>query len=159
MADSTQLQMVTFELGGETYGIDIMKVEGIVQIEEVRPIPHAPDYVEGIFKLRGEIIPVINLRKRFRLRHIELAPEDKLLSGYVIVNVNDTHLAVMIDKVARVVTIEREEVQEPPQVVSGIGAEYIRGVVQRENGYLIILDVARLFDVKELEQLGSMSTK
>jgi purine-binding chemotaxis protein CheW len=159
MAESTRLQLVTFELGGETYGIDIMQVEGIVQIEEVRPIPHAPDYVEGIFNLRGEIIPVINLRRRFRLKEVELAPEDKLLSGYVVVNVENTHIAVMIDKVARVVTINREEVQEPPQVVSGIGAEYIQGVVQRENGYLIILDVSRLFNVRELEQLGSMSSR
>lgn len=159
MAESTRLQLVTFELGGEMYGVDIMQVEGIVQVEEVRPIPHAPDYVEGIFNLRGEIIPVMNLRKRFRLKQVELAPEDKLLSGYVIVNVENTHIAVMIDKVARVVTIDKNEVQDPPQVVSGIGEEFIRGVVQREEGYLIILDVSRLFNVKELEQLGSMSNR
>jgi purine-binding chemotaxis protein CheW len=160
MADSSsQLQLVTFELGGESYGIDIMQVEGIVQVEEVRPIPHAPDYVEGIFNLRGEIIPVINLRKRFRLRQVELAPEDKLLSGFVIIDVEGMHLAVMIDKVSRVLSIEQREVQPPPQVVSGIGTEYIQGVVQREEGYLIILDAHRLFDVKELEQIGSVSSR
>ncbi len=151
------VQLVTFQLGGETYGIDIMDVEGIVQVEEVRQIPHAPDYVEGIFNLRGEIIPVINLRKRFHLRTIELSEEDKLLSGFVIVNVQKTHLAIMIDRVQRVVTVQQEAVQKPPQMMSGIGNEYIRGVVPQDEGYLIILNVNRIFDVRELrtlEQVG-----
>ncbi len=154
---ATTVQLVTFQLGGETYGIDIMDVEGIVQVEEVRPSPHAPEYVEGIFNLRGEIIPVINLRKRFNLRSVDLSEDDKLLSGFVIVNVQDTHLAIMIDRVQRVVTVPQETVQKPPQMMSGIGNEYIRGVVPQESAYLIILNVNRIFDVRELralEQVG-----
>jgi purine-binding chemotaxis protein CheW len=153
---SSQLQLVTFELGGETYGIDIMKVEGIVKIEEVRQVPYAPDYVEGIFNLRGEIIPVINLHRRFRLKKVELSEEDQLLSGFVIINVDGMNLAVMIDKVSRVVTVDTHEIQSPPQVISGIGAEYIQGVVHRDDGYLVILDIRRLFDVRELQQLGQI---
>ena len=69
MSDTvTSLQLVTFQLGDEQYGISIMDVEGIVKIEDVRPIPNAPAYVEGIFNLRGEIIPVINLHRRFHIR-------------------------------------------------------------------------------------------
>jgi len=154
--DTSQLQLVTFQLGGEIYGIDIMQVEGIVKVEDVRAIPHAPDYVEGIFNLRGEIIPVINLHKRFRLRKAEMSEEDELLSGFVIISVNGMHLAVIIDKVSRVVTVNADDIQPPPQMISGIGAEYIHGVVKQEEGYLIILDIRRLFDLKELEQIGSM---
>ena len=154
MADS--LQLVTFELGGETYGVDIMQVEGIVQVQQVRPIPYAPDYVEGIFNLRGEIIPVINLHRRFRLKEVELSEEDKLLSGMVIMSIDQKHLAVMIDKVSRVVRVNQEDIQPPPQMISGIGAEYIQGVVNNDNGYLIILDARRLFNVRELEQLGQI---
>ncbi len=153
---SSQLQLVTFELGGEVYGIDIMKVEGIVKIEEVRQVPYAPDYVEGIFNLRGEIIPVINLHRRFRLKKVELSEEDQLLSGFVIISVDGMNIAVMIDKVSRVVTVGTHEIQPPPQVISGIGAEYIQGVVHRDDGYLVILDIRRLFDVRELQQLGQI---
>ncbi|MFW6223480.1 MAG: chemotaxis protein CheW [Spirochaetota bacterium] len=154
MADN--LQLVTFELGGETYGIDIMQVEGIVQVQQIRPIPYAPEYVEGIFNLRGEIIPVINLHRRFRLKQMDLSEEDKLLSGMVILAIDDMHLAVMIDKVSRVVRVKQDEVQPPPQMISGIGAEYIQGVVNNEDNYLIILDARRLFNMRELEQLGQI---
>ncbi|MFP3958789.1 MAG: chemotaxis protein CheW [Spirochaetaceae bacterium] len=150
------LQLVTFELAGETYGIDIMQVEGIVQVQDIRPIPYAPEYVEGIFNLRGEIIPVINLHRRFRLQAVELSEEDKLLSGMVVLSIDRMHLAVMIDKVSRVVRVRQEDIQSPPQMISGIGAEYIQGVVNNEDSYLIILDARRLFNVRELEQLGQI---
>lgn len=154
-----QLQLVTFQLGEEQYGIDIMDVEGIVKVEEVRQIPHAPDYVEGIFNLRGEIIPVINLHRRFRLKRAELSEEDRLLSGFVIINIDNTHLAVVIDKVSRVVTVQRQDMQPPPQVISGIGAEYIEGVVHQDEGYLIVLDIRKLFNLRELHELERIGSR
>lgn len=134
-----------------------MDVEGIVKVEDVRSIPNAPVYVEGIFNLRGEIIPVINLHKRFHLKRARLSEEEELLSGFVIISIDGVHLAVIIDKVSRVVTIDGSEIQAPPQMIAGIGAEYIQGVVHREEGYLVILDIRRLFNLKELEQLGNMA--
>jgi len=150
-----QLQLVTFQLGDENYGIDIMDVEGIVKVEDVREIPNSPNYVEGIFNLRGEIIPVISLHKRFHIRKMEMSEEDELLSGFIIINVDGMQLAIIIDKVSRVVTITFDEIQPPPQMLSGIGAEYIQGVVNRDESYLIILDIARLFSVRELQTLES----
>jgi len=157
LAETTKLQLVTFQLGQEHYGVDIMDVEGIVKVEDVRSIPNAPVYVEGIFNLRGEIIPVINLHKRFHLKRARLSEEEELLSGFVIISIDGVHLAVIIDKVSRVVTIDGTEIQAPPQMIAGIGAEYIQGVVHREEGYLVILDIRRLFNLKELEQLGNMA--
>ncbi len=157
MAETTKLQLVTFQLGQEHYGVDIMDVEGIVKVEDVRSIPNAPVYVEGIFNLRGEIIPVINLHKRFHLKRAKLSEEEELLSGFVIISIDGVHLAVIIDKVSRVVSIDGSEIQAPPQMIAGIGAEYIQGVVHREEGYLVILDIRRLFNLKELEQLGKMA--
>ena len=154
----TQIQLVTFQLGEEQYGIDIMKVDGIVREENIRPIPNAPPYVEGIFNLRGSIIPVINLHKRFHLKPAQLSEEDKLLSGMVIININEMLIGVIIDKVSRVLTIDKDKIQPPPQMISGIGAEYIKGVIQEKEGYLIILDIERLFDPKELQQLGNITT-
>ncbi len=156
MAGTDDLQLVTFQLSGERYGIDIMDVEGIVQIEDVRAIPNAPAYVEGIFNLRGDIIPVINLHRRFHLKKLDLSEEDQLLSGFIIVQIDEMHLAIIIDRVLRVVHVGAQEVQPPPQMLTGIGAEYIEGVVKQEEGYLIILDVQRLFDLRELAQIESI---
>ena len=152
-----QKQLVTFQLGQELYGIDIMSVDGIVRVEDVRPIPNAPAYVEGIFNLRGEIIPIINLHKRFQIKKAAMSEEDKLLSGFIIIDIDGMKLGMVIDKVSRVLTIDINKMQPPPQMISGIGAEYIQGVVNREDGFLIILDIQRLFDPKELQQLGDIT--
>lgn len=156
----TRLQMVTFQLGKERYGINIMDVKEIYGIEDVRPIPNAPIYVEGIFNLRGNIIPVINLHKRFHIQRAQLTEEEKLLSGFIILNLDGTHIGIIIDKVLRVMTIEPDTIQPPPQMISGIGTEYITGVVQQEDndgGYLILLDIHRLFNADELRQISSLA--
>ena len=154
MSESNQL--VTFQLGEELYGINIMDVKEIVRVQNVRSIPNAPGYVEGIFNLRSEIIPIINLHKRFHLKKVAITEEDELLSGFVILDIDGMKLGVIIDKVSRVVTIEKEEIQPPPQMVSGIGAEYIQGVVRQEKGYLIILDIRDLFNPKELQKIAEL---
>jgi purine-binding chemotaxis protein CheW len=153
----SSLQLVTFELGTEQYGVDIMQVKSIEEPTEVRAIPNAPSYVEGLFNLRGEIIPVINLHRRFHLRRPDGDEHEDLLRGFLIIRLNEMHIAIIIDRISRVLTIERSEVQEPPQMLSGIGAEYIEGVVHRDDGYLIVLDIDRLFNLRELAQLESIA--
>ena len=154
MSESSQI--VTFQLGEELYGINIMDVKEIVRAQDVRDIPNAPVYVEGIFNLRSEIIPIINLHKRFHIKKMAVSEEDELLSGFVILDIDGMKLGVIIDKVSRVVTVEKEEIQPPPQMVSGIGAEYIQGVVRQEQGYLIILDIRDLFNPKELQKIAEL---
>lgn len=154
MAENLQIQLVTFQLGGEIYGVDIMDVKEIVKITPVRPIPNSPYYVEGIFTLRSEIIPVINLHKRFQLKKLELSDdltEDD--GGFVILNIDGNEIGIIIDRVARVVTINTAEIQPPPQMISGIGTEYIHGVIRQEDSYLIMLDIRRLFNASELQRI------
>jgi len=149
-------QLVTFQLGEELYGVNIMDVKEIVRVQAIRTIPNAPTYVEGIFNLRSEIIPIINLHKRFHLRKLVTSEEDELLSGFVILDIDGMKLGVIIDRISRVVTIEKEDIQPPPQMFSGIGAEYIQGVVRQEEGYLIILDIRDLFNPKELQKIADL---
>jgi len=149
-------QLVTFQLGEELYGVNIMDVKEIVRVQAIRTIPNAPTYVEGIFNLRSEIIPIINLHKRFHLRKLVSSEEDELLSGFVILDIDGMKLGVIIDRISRVVTIEKEDIQPPPQMFSGIGAEYIQGVVRQEEGYLIILDIRDLFNPKELQKIAEL---
>lgn len=151
----SQFQLVTFQLGEELYGVDIMDVKEIVKNQEVRPIPNAPYYVEGIFNLRSEIIPVISLHKRFRLNALEVAEGDEdYQSGFIILNIDNNKIGIIIDKIARVVMVNSEDVKPPPQMLNGIGTEYIHGVLrQEEGGYLIVLDIRKLFNPKELQKI------
>ena len=153
----SKLQLVTFQLGGEKYGIDIMDVKEIQRNQEIRSIPNAPPYVEGILNLRGLIIPVINLHQRFHFKKADLDEEDQLLSGIMVIQIKQMQLGVIIDKVSRVVTIDANTVQPPPQMITGIGSEYIRGVVKENGGYLLILDIERLFSPRELQQINNFS--
>ncbi|MDR2602905.1 MAG: chemotaxis protein CheW [Spirochaetaceae bacterium] len=155
MAD--QLQLVTFQLGEELYGVDILDVKEIVRVQAVRAIPNAPSYVEGIFYLRNEIIPVVNLHKRFAIIKPAVKDDDEdLLSGFIIIDIENMKIGVIIDRVSRVVTIEKTEIQAPPQMLTGIGSEYIQGVVRQDGGYLILLDIRNLFNPKELQKIAGL---
>jgi purine-binding chemotaxis protein CheW len=149
----TQIQLVTFQISEELYGVDIMDVKEIVRVQDIRSIPNAPGYVEGLFNLRGEIIPIISLHKRFHLKKAQMGEDEELMSGFIIIDIDGMKLGVIIDRVERVVSIEAQNIQPPPQMLTGIGAEYIQGVVNRETGYLIILDIRKLFSAKELRKI------
>ena len=154
----TRLQLVTFNLAEELYGVNIMDVKEIVSIQDVRPIPNAPYYVEGILNLRGEIIPVINLHKRFNLHLTQQQQQQQreaedIERGFIILNIEDDKIGIIIDKIARVVVVHKSEIQSPPQMLSGIGTEYIHGVARIDTMYLIILDTRKIFNPKELQKI------
>jgi purine-binding chemotaxis protein CheW len=155
--ENTQYQLVTFRLGEELYGVDIMDVKEIVKVQGVRPIPNAPYYVEGIINLRSEIIPIINLHKRFHIQKLaedaDVDSEDE--GGFIILDIDGNKIGIIIDRVARVVPVEKGDIKPPPQMLSGIGTEYINGVVRQESEYLIILDIRKLFNPKELQKILS----
>ena len=155
--ESTQFQLVTFQLGDELYGVDIMDVKEIVKVQNVRPIPNAPYYVEGIINLRSEIIPIINLHKRFHIKKLVSTSEiDELEEdegGFIILDIEGNKIGIIIDRIARVVLVEKGDIKPPPQMLSGIGTEYIQGVVRQDSTYLIILDTRRLFSAKELQKI------
>ena len=148
-------QLVTFQLGEELYGVDIMDVKEIVKIQAIRSIPNAPYYVEGIFNLRSEIIPIISLHKLFRLKKLYISDDVSGVfeGGFIILNIDGLKIGIIIDRIARVISVNKNEIQPPPQMLSGIGTEYIHGVVRQNNGYLIILDIRSLFNPKEMQKL------
>ena len=151
-ANDSQFQLVTFKLGEELYGVNIMDVKEILRHQNVRAIPNAPYYVEGIINLRGEIIPIIDLHKRFRLQAAANL-DDTLEGGFIILNIDGSKMGIIIDKVERVVTVNQDDIKEPPQMLSGIGSEYIEGVIRQEVGYLIVLNIRKVFNPKELQKI------
>ena len=153
---SENISLVTFKISDELYGIDIMEVREIINLCEVTPIPNSPEFIDGVINLRGDFIPVVDLSKRFNFEKKEFTEDEEMLRGIVIINVNDLIIGVIIDQVNRVINVEKSKIQKPPQVISGIGAEYIQGVFkldERSNNLLILLNVKKLFNKQELLQL------
>lgn len=153
MADDSTFQLVTFKLGNELYGVDVMDVKEIVKIQNIRAIPNTPYYMLGILNLRSEVIPIIDLHRRFHIGDDQTIELDELESGFIILRVQGMEVGIVIDRVAKVTTINKSDIKDPPQMMGGIASEYIIGVVQVDNAYLVILDTQKLFEAKELQKI------
>jgi purine-binding chemotaxis protein CheW len=136
-----ELQLVSFRLGDEEYGIDILKVQEINRMLAISKIPKAPDYVDGIINLRGKVIPIINLRRRFSLDKKESDKQTRI----IVVDIGGKVLGIVVDGVSEVLRLQSDTIEPPPPVVSGKGAVYIKGVGKIGDKLLILLDLETLF--------------
>lgn len=147
------IQLVTFNLVGEEFGLPILDVREIIRMVEVTPVPHSPSFVEGVINLRGQILPVIDLRKRFGLSSSS-ADEDTRI---VVVEINHNLIGLIVDGVNEVLRIPSETVNPAPQIVSsGIGAEYIQGIAHYNEKMIILIDMGRVFNNDEMQNLQNM---
>ena len=138
-------QFVTFKLAAEKYGVNILKVQEINNLKDFAKIPHAPSYVEGAINLRGKVIPVINLRKKFSI-------EAKVLDDYskiVIMNVRGHIMGILVDSVSEVLRIPRSVIMPSPPVSSEVKAEFVHGIARLDQCLIIILDMEKLLDHNE----------
>lgn len=143
------IEIVTFYLAKEKYGIDIMQSQEVIRWERLTPIPNSLDFVEGVYNLRGNVIPIINLKKRFNLLGGE-----KTCKNIIIVRLEESLLGIMIDSIHKKITLPENRILPPPPVVSGIGREYITGVGKDDDGKLIIiLDINKLLSYEELKAM------
>lgn len=133
-------QLVIFELGAEDFGIDIASVEGIVKLQEITKIPQSPAYVEGITNIRGGVLAVIDLHKRFGL----IAQEHTSETRIVIINLNGVKTGIIVSAVSEVLTIEESVIEPPPPMVSTINSEYLIGVAKIEKRLVILLDLEKI---------------
>ncbi|ACN84734.1 putative chemotaxis signal transduction protein [Brachyspira hyodysenteriae WA1] len=125
-----------------------MQAKEIIKMEKITLIPNAPDFVEGVINLRGNIIPIIDLKKRFNLEETE---GDKN-TGIIIVKIEDVDMGIIIDSISKVVSISNSDIQPPPPMLSGIGQKYIKGVGKLEDKLLVVLDLEKLFTTDEEEE-------
>ncbi|AFR70049.1 chemotaxis protein CheW [Brachyspira pilosicoli] len=134
------INLVTFRLGHNEYAIDIMQAKEIIKMEKITLIPNAPDYVEGVINLRGNIIPIVDLKKRFNLEE----NDGEKNTGIIIVKIDDVDMGIIIDAISKVVSIATSNIQPPPPMLSGIGQKYIKGVAKLEDKLLVVLDLEKL---------------
>jgi purine-binding chemotaxis protein CheW len=140
------LQLVTFGIGEEEFGIDILKVQEIIRTMAITKVPNSPPYVEGVINLRGKVIPVIDLRSRFNM---ECRPHDSQ-TRIIVLEIHKMIVGFVVDDVSEVLRIKSNTVELPPPVVSGIESEYIKGVGKLDDRLLILLDLDKLIPVEEL---------
>lgn len=146
------LQLVSFHMAGEEYGLDILKVQEIIRMQDLTRVPNSPDFVEGVINLRGKVIPVIGLRRRFNLQSEDHTSQTRI----VVVEVNGTVLGFVVDSVSEVLRIPADTVEPPPRLCK-VDREYISGVGKLENRLLILLDVDRLMSEAEHASLEAVA--
>ncbi|KUG27919.1 positive regulator of chea protein activity (chew) [hydrocarbon metagenome] len=147
--DAELMQLVTFSIGEEEFGVDILKVQEIIRMMEITKVPRAPDFVEGVINLRGKVIPIIDLRKRFGLSTRDHDKHTRI----IVIEINNMIVGFVVDSVSEVLRIPSNTVEPPPPVVSGLESEYISGVGKLEDRLLILLDLDRLLSGEERDVL------
>ncbi len=154
-AQEKQLQLVTFTVGDEQFAVDILRVQEINRMLELTQVPQSPPGVEGIINLRGRIIPVMSLRKRFGLQPIEQNDQTRI----VVVDVEDQTLGFIVDSVQEVLRIGSSIVESTPPMSSGVDASYVSGVARLDESLLILLDLHKLLPGEALSQLAHMNNQ
>jgi purine-binding chemotaxis protein CheW len=150
-AESVDFKIITFSLAGKDYGVDIMNVKEIAKADKFTFVPNAASFVRGVYNLRGDIIPIIDLRTFFHL------PQDKKADGQenmLILRINDQVYGTIVDKIDKVVGINHESIQPPHPIFGDINIKYISGVVEKQGDLYIILDVVRIFAISEETKKG-----
>jgi purine-binding chemotaxis protein CheW len=159
-SDEGSHQVLTFVLGNETYGVDILRVQEIRGWSAVTKIPHAPPHVLGVLNLRGSIVPIVDLRMRFALDRAEYTAVTVIIVVAVMSAAGRRDFGVVVDGVSDVVDVNTEEVKAAPDLGSkGGGTDYIRGLVPVSDRMVVLLDIDRLIgiDLTSLSGAGAVA--
>ena len=153
-------QLVLFQLGDEDYGVDIYSVQRLIQVPEITRVPRAPSYVEGVIDVRGDIIPVINLKQRFRFDNTEVGEDGRI----VITEIGDQIVGFLVDAVSEVTRLSDADIEPPSSVVAGGEAEFISGIGKQKSSanssssrLIIVLDVLKVLGQQETAYLEKVS--
>ena len=138
-------QLVVFQLGAELYGVDIARVHEIIRLQTITRVPRAPSFVEGVINLRGKVIPVVDLRRRFGL---PLA-EHTRATRTVVVEIGDQVVGMIVDSVSEVLRVSTSTIEPPSPVVAGIDSEYLHGIAKLPERLVILLDLDRVLAREE----------
>ena len=150
--DDAIIQWVTFHLDNEKYGIKVMQVQEVLRMTEIAPVPGAPHYVIGIINLRGNVVTVIDTRKRFGL--LEVEPDDE--TRIVIVEAENNVVGILVDSVAEVVDLKASDIETAPNVGNDESSKYIQGVSSQGDELLILVDVNKLLSDEEWQEGASL---
>jgi purine-binding chemotaxis protein CheW len=143
------IQVVSFKLGSEEYGVDIAQVQEINRMVAITHVPRAPQFMEGVINLRGQLIPIIDLRTRFGMPRAEHTKNTRI----VVTEIGSKRVGMVVDSVSEVLRLPVGQIEDAPEMISGIETEYIRGVGKVDDRLIIMLDLARVISGAERREL------
>jgi purine-binding chemotaxis protein CheW len=143
---STEQQLVVFDLGTESFGVDISTVREIIRMQEVTAMPNTPEYVDGVINLRGKVIPVVDLRKRFQMEATEHNKDTRI----VVVDVGNHDIGVTVDAVSEVLRVPMDSIGGHEGVAAIHSSEFLIGIAKMDDRLILLLDLARM-----LAQVGA----
>lgn len=147
----SSLQIVCFKIGKEDYGVEILKVQEILKLPKITALPKSIGFIMGVIDLRGKVLPVIDLGKRFEIEENDTIKSPKA----IVVNIKGKEVALAIDSVSSVAKVEAKDIEPPPPIVKGISGRYIVGIAKVNDEFIVILDIDQIFsgdDLKVLEK-------
>jgi len=147
-------QFVIFRLGNEMYAVDILNVGGISEYRDITNVPNAPYFIEGIINLRGDIIPIINLKKRFEIPEKEVDPDTRI----IINNIGGKDMGFIVDEASQVVKIDDENIEVAPDIIKGNERAYIHGVGKMGEDIVILLDLEKVLSDEEKQEVMGMDS-
>jgi purine-binding chemotaxis protein CheW len=148
---------LTFKLADEEYGLEILKVQEIIQMQAVTKVPRTPDYVRGVINLRGKVIPVIELRKKFNLQTFEDTEKTCIIVVQIHSLTSTIVMGIIIDEVKEVLNIKSENIEETPAFGATIETDFILGMGKIGNSVKILLDIDKILSSEELSTLKKSS--
>jgi len=151
VGNDEMLQWVTFKLEQETYGVNVMQVQEVLRYSDIAPVPGAPSYVLGIINLRGNVVTVIDTRSRFGLMPADVTDNTRV----VIIESDKQVIGILVDSVAEVVYMKASEIEMAPNVGTDESAKFIKGVCNRDEELLILVDLDKLLSDDEWDDMGS----
>jgi len=151
--DAQKDRYLTFHLGKESYGIEIQYVTEIIVMQEITKVPDLPESIIGVVNLRGNVISVMDMRKRFHLESREI--DDR--TCIIVVNIEDIAVGLLVDTVNEVLNIPEKHVDPPPKTHSGVKSNYIMGMGKVEDQVKILLNIEKILQEEELEQIQQVS--
>ncbi|MEW6229596.1 MAG: chemotaxis protein CheW [Bacillota bacterium] len=149
---SDETQLVTFKLGAEEYGIDIMQVQEIIRLPDIVRVPKAPPFVEGVINLRHKILPVIDLARRFGTSSEQRTDASRI----VVVNVRDNPVGLIVDSVCEVIRLSTGTVEPLPDVVANVDSRFLYGIGRLNDRLVLLVELAKVFSSDEVRQLESV---
>jgi len=142
-------QLVVFQLANEYYGVDIGAVSTIIRMQDLTAVPQTPNYVEGVINLRGSIIPVIDLRKRFCLAQNSITKSSRI----VVVEANGMMVGMIVDAVAETLRISSDMIEPPSCIIASVESDYLRGIAKDGDRLVILLDIDMVMSGKEIDSI------
>ena len=148
-------QFIVFILNEQKFGINVLKSREIIKVNDLTYIPESPDFIKGVITLREEIIPIIDLHKRFKLQDEIKTEDDKV----IIISVNNTLIGLGVKQVEEIQRIESKKISQAPEITQGINQDYIQGIARLNDKLIILIDIDSIFSTKEIRQIKKLDNK